>query len=43
MARFLILAKELSNAGRFEGDPVSVKDDADTVTTPKTIRFRDVM
>jgi len=34
MASFLLLAKTLSNAGRFEGDPVSVKDDADTVTTP---------
>ena len=30
---FLLLAKELTNAGRFEGDPVSIKDDADTVTT----------
>jgi len=34
MARFLLLAKNISNAGRIEGDPVSIKDDADTVTTP---------
>ena len=33
MASFLLLAKELTNAGRFEGDPVSIKDDGDTVTT----------
>ena len=34
MARFLLLAKDLTNAGKFEGDPVSIKDDNDTVTTP---------
>lgn len=28
MASFLFLAKELSNAGRFEGDPVSIKNDS---------------
>ncbi len=27
MARFLLLAKDLPSAGRFEGDPVSIKDD----------------
>jgi len=34
MASILFLAKDLPNAGRVEGDPVSVKGDRETVTTP---------
>ena len=34
MASFLLLAKAITNEGRFEGDPISIKDDANTVTTP---------
>ncbi len=33
VASFLFLAKELTQSGRFIGDPVSVKGDDDTVTT----------
>lgn len=34
MASFLFLAKSISNAGRIEGDPISIRDDSFQIVVP---------